>query len=518
MKNTLFSKIFITFFLTIFIILSIFIYQAIIHEKRSILDGLISKAKNMSDILTLANTDAMLVDDEIEILEFVHDFVKFNKDIESFVVSRKNGNKMIFIKNQWRFEESNLNNIKDEKITYEIISSRFVKKDVFHYTYPVYFSGVKWGWFNIELSLTDYNNKISGMYERFLYLVCIIIISLLLISYLIAEMISKPIVKLNNLSNVIISGDLTKRVNIHSDDEIGMLSRTFNKMIVSLAASQQKLQDSHNELENRVIQRTKELNELNETLEQRVSIEIKKQQEQEQLLIQQSKLASMGEMIGNIAHQWRQPLNALGLVVQNISFAYELDELDDDYMKQSVDKVNLLTKNMSKTIDDFRNFFKPNKERESFDLKKLVHKTMALVEATFDDNNIKTERTIDENIIVFGFPNEYSQTLLNILSNSKDALLENNLSNPIISINVYKENNYGVVSIEDNGSGVPEDIIDKIFDPYFTTKEEGKGTGIGLYMSKIIIEQNMNGKLEVKNISKGAIFTISIPLYKGDKN
>jgi nitrogen fixation/metabolism regulation signal transduction histidine kinase len=516
MKNTLFSKIFITIFVTIFIILSIFIYQAIVHQKNSILESMASKAKNMSDIVTLANTDAMIIDDEINILEFVHDFVKLNSDIESFVVSRKNGDNLVLTKEMWEIKESidNTNNALNEKDSYKILLSTLVKKEVFKYTYPVYFSKVKWGWFHIELSLYDYNNKISEMYQRFIVLVFIILLALVFIAYFIAEMISRPIVKLNNISNAISDGDLTRRADITNDDEIGKLSKTFNKMVISLESSQLKLKNSHLELENRVIKRTQELKELNETLEQRVSTEIRKQQEQEQLLIQQSKLASMGEMIGNIAHQWRQPLNALGLVMQNIHFAYEMEELDDEFMNKSLNKVSLLTKNMSKTIDDFRSFFRPNKEKIEFNLEESVIKTIGLVESTYEHLNIKIEQNLTGAMSVFGFPNEYSQTMLNILNNAKDALTEKKIENSKIIVEVTSNESYGIVNIIDNAGGIPSEIVSKIFDPYFTTKEEGKGTGIGLYMSKIIIEQNMGGKLDVQNIDGGAVFTISIPLFK----
>jgi C4-dicarboxylate-specific signal transduction histidine kinase len=258
----------------------------------------------------------------------------------------------------------------------------------------------------------------------------------------------------------------------------------------------------------------KQLEGINKNLKKEVEYQIEERHKKEQLLIQQSKLASLGEMIGNIAHQWRQPLNALGLVVQNIDFAYKMGELNDELMDKSVKKVNLLTKNMSDTIDDFRNFFKPNKESEIINLSSLVKDTLSLVDATFEHHNIKIKGFDDIEILVYGFRNEFSQTLLNILNNAKDAFFDKKMKNPIIDIEVSQDHKYGFVKIRDNAGGIPSSILNKIFDPYFTTKEEGKGTGIGLYMAKIIIEQNMNGKLDVKNINNGAEFTVKIPLYK----
>ncbi|AXH13758.1 CHASE4 sensor-containing signal transduction histidine kinase [Malaciobacter mytili LMG 24559] len=253
---------------------------------------------------------------------------------------------------------------------------------------------------------------------------------------------------------------------------------------------------------------------LNKKLQIEVEKEIKKQREQEQLLIQQSKLAAMGEMIGNIAHQWRQPLNALGLVMQNIQFAYQIGELDNNFMNKAVEKTNTLTTNMSKTIDDFRNFFKPNKTKSYFKINETIEKTIFLLESTFEHYNIKIQRDLAEDIELFGFSSEFSQSILNILSNAKDALIETTLENKKIVVKSYKKNETAIIEIEDNAGGIEDKIKNKIFEPYFTTKEEGKGTGIGLYMTKTIIENSMYGKLEVENTKDGAKFIIKLPITK----
>jgi len=262
----------------------------------------------------------------------------------------------------------------------------------------------------------------------------------------------------------------------------------------------------------------KELENLTVTLKQKVDEEIQKQQDQEQLLIQQSRLASMGEMIGNIAHQWRQPLNSLGLVLQNINFTYQMDELDDVFVNKSITKANLLIQSMSKTIDDFRNFFQPNKEKITFSLLESINKALKLIDSTFENNNIKIIVDIKKTTQVYGYPNEFSQSLLNVLSNAKDALLDNKIKDACIVLEVGMQDNFGYVKVQDNAKGVPLEIIESIFDPYFTTKEQNQGTGIGLYMSKIIIEQNMGGHLDVKNINGGAEFMFKIPLDKDNND
>jgi len=258
------------------------------------------------------------------------------------------------------------------------------------------------------------------------------------------------------------------------------------------------------------------LKHLNETLEQRVVEEVAKNMEQERVLIQQSRLAAMGEMIGNIAHQWRQPLNALGLLLANIKDAHDFHELDAAMIEQSTAKGKQLINKMSTTIDDFRNFFKPNKEKTAFSLNKSIQSTLEILSASLRNHNIATQIDAGEDVVAWGFPNEYSQVLLNIFNNAKDALAANNVSNGLIHIRIARSGNQAGVSVRDNAGGIPADILPKIFDPYFTTKE--KGTGIGLYMSKMIIEDSMNGRIEARNVEGGAEFTVTCPVAQADFN
>ena len=260
----------------------------------------------------------------------------------------------------------------------------------------------------------------------------------------------------------------------------------------------------------------KQLENLNLYLQEEIKKEIKKNQQKESLLLEQSKMASMGEMIGNIAHQWRQPLNAISLVIQNIKFAFDMEELDNSFMDKSIKKVTLLTNEMSETIDNFRNFYKPNKEKEAFNLGDNILKSVLLVETAFNYHNINLNVKEFSKIEIFGYSNEFSQVIINILNNAKDAILDNNIINSKVLLEVTKDEYFAYVLVKDNAGGIPNSIIKKIFEPYFTTKYDTQGTGIGLYMSKIIIEENMNGKLSVENIDDGAEFTIQIPLWKGN--
>ena len=231
-------------------------------------------------------------------------------------------------------------------------------------------------------------------------------------------------------------------------------------------------------------------------------------QKQDNILIQKSKMASMGEMIGNIAHQWRQPLSQLSGLFFDIKSAYDYKELNKKYLDNTVDEANDLLEYMSKTIDDFRNFFNPNSTKGEFIIKDAVENAVKIVKSNLDFYQIKLEINIDETSKINGFKNEYSQAVMNIISNAKDILIEKNIKNPKIKIYLEK-NKKNILCIEDNAGGINEEIVDKIFDPYFTTKYE-YGTGIGLYMTKMIIEDKMNGSVYAKNSKNGAIFFIEV--------
>lgn len=220
----------------------------------------------------------------------------------------------------------------------------------------------------------------------------------------------------------------------------------------------------------------------------------------------------MGEMISMIAHQWRQPLSALGTIIQNIHLRYSLGKLDQEYVEKQRLLSNSLTEKMSATIDDFRNFFKPNKEKKDFSIKNTIDKTIFLIDDSFKSHSIKIEHYIVDDVIVNGFENELSQVLLNILTNSKDAFIEKKINDPLITLKTKQIQTHIKILISDNAGGISQSVINKIFEPYFTTKDTHNGTGLGLYMSKIIIEQNMKGELKVKNINNGVEFSIYIPI------
>ncbi len=234
---------------------------------------------------------------------------------------------------------------------------------------------------------------------------------------------------------------------------------------------------------------------------------------QKAMLYQQSKLAAMGEMIDNIAHQWRQPLNLLGMIVQDAEVAFYKKKLDAPYMGKMSSEAMEQILFMSQTIDDFRNFLKPDRKNIPFDLNSSVKESLSLLKAMLGSNGIIVDVIYAKvALTVMGSPSEFKQVVVNLLQNARDALMENNRMNPIIQIRLSMDVNNAVLTMTDNGGGIADDEMGRIFEPHFTTKAEGKGSGVGLYISKAIIQTKMAGKIEVFNAEYGAMFVVSIPL------
>lgn len=251
---------------------------------------------------------------------------------------------------------------------------------------------------------------------------------------------------------------------------------------------------------------------LNESLETQVKEQIEKNRQQEMILFQQSRHAQMGEMISMIAHQWRQPLNVLSLLSQNVVFKYKLQKLDDKVMDEFKEDCMRQIMQMSKTIDDFRDFFKPDKSKKVFDIKQALSHTVEMVKPIVAAHGVTISFQSEEHLMVESYPNEFGQSIINILNNAKDVLLEScgDFSKQIKVCAKRMEDERILITIEDNGGGIDASVMPYIFEPYFSTKGAQHGTGLGLYMSKIIIEEHMHGNIQVTNTSKGACFEIII--------
>ena len=361
-----------------------------------------------------------------------------------------------------------------------------------------------------------FKQSASSYMNKLILFILLVTIGITLITTILVKKLTKPIEELTIIAKKIAAskGSKTYDIKVDTNDEIEELAKAFKVMLKSLEESKEEIKRFASNLEIEVEKKTQELQKVNENLQHIVEEKVNEVRDKEKLLLQQSKMAAMGEMIGAIAHQWRQPLNSLALKIQLLEDLAENNELNKKEVSKFVRKNMQTIDFMSQTIDDFRNFFRKDKEAVEFNVKDTIEKTISLQKAQLQDHNIAIE-TLLEDAYIKGYKNEFMQVILNLISNAKDAIEDRRKKigsfEGKIFISDKQIEDKVVIKIRDNGGGISDEIKERIFEPYFTTKEEGKGTGIGLYMVKEIVER-MNGKIEVKNIEDGAEFVIEFTI------
>jgi signal transduction histidine kinase/ABC-type nitrate/sulfonate/bicarbonate transport system substrate-binding protein len=293
------------------------------------------------------------------------------------------------------------------------------------------------------------------------------------------------------------------------------LTFVFALIIAAILYRHYVLKNLNRSLEKKVDEKTKALIKINNELEQRIQQEVEKNVAKDRMLSKQTKMAAMGEMMENIAHQWRQPLSVISTGASGIKLYKEMGCLNDKTLQESLDNIIETSQYLSHTIDDFRDFFKPKQHKDEFYIHQCFTKILKLFSSNF--KHIVIHQNI-QRVQVYGFESELIQVLINILNNAKDALEHNKIENPMIFIDVYRQNSDLIITIKDNANGIPENIIDKVTEPYFTTKHKSQGTGVGLYMCEEILKKHMNASLKIYNetfVSEGvsyagAVFTITM--------
>jgi len=280
------------------------------------------------------------------------------------------------------------------------------------------------------------------------------------------------------------------------------------------------LKKSNKNLHLAVKNKTKDLQQLNNNLEIKIKEEVEKNLEIQDKLFKSEKMAAMGEMIGNISHQWRQPLSVISTGATGMKLQKEYGLLEDDIFNKTCDSINENAQYLSETIDDFKNFIKGDRTKQIFNLSSNINSLLQLVDNSIKGNNISIILDLNNALNVNGYSHELMQCLINIVNNSKDALLESASINKLIFINTFQKENEVIITITDNAGGIPQDILTRIFEPYFTTKHKSQGTGLGLSMSYNLIVDGMKGKIEAKNVNytyennnySGAEFVIALPI------
>lgn len=482
-----------------------------------LIDNMTNQALIVVKSIIIMNENSIILKENSNFIENTLHIINKNPAISFIAFSRRNENTILYIEeNNWKstalnkyqfrsfFSEKNVMNT-----SVALLNSTNSK--YFLITYPIVFHGISYGWLQIGLSFLQIEKHYQNIYITLLLCWILILIGGIILSWLVARQIARPIEDLTkfikqmpNEHHVILNAR-------NREDEIGVLTSNFIRMFENIDKVNNDFRVANEDLEKRIDIRTQELIDINKDLDHRVKLEMVKRLEQENIMVQQSKFAAMGEMVSNIAHQWRQPLNALSLLIQNIKYAHAFGRLDEKFINDINEKGLMLVTSMSNTIEDFRNFFKIEKNYSTFDTTMIIDNVLGMMEGMLTVNSITVNKKYKKHLYAYGLSNEFSQVLLNIFKNSYDALIESNSINKKIIIHLYERNSKLFLEIEDNGGGISPEILSKIFEPYFTTKKSDQGTGIGLYMSKVIIEKHMNGKLICFNTTEGAIFRIILP-------
>ena len=351
-------------------------------------------------------------------------------------------------------------------------------------------------------------------------MVSVVLLSLLVLSVIILTIPICNYCFVNRIKGIqaasrrLAEGDLSARVSAHLEDggELGELGRTFDNMAEQLAERDELLR-----------QKKEELNILNDDLTHRIDDETEKRLKHERMLARHARLAAIGEMIGAIAHQWRQPLATLGATIQSIRMAWELKCVDDEFLERAEADAQMQLEYMSDTIEDFRNFFSLEKKLELFDVREKIEELVLLVTPQFSSSVVRlkiVDNLGDSQLRTSGYQNEFKQSLLNLVSNSFDSIIEKGIAikvrdgsswlNGMVVICLSVTADHVVIEVIDNGLGIPAENVDKVFEPYFTSKAD-KGTGIGLYMSRLIVEDSMGGRLSFTSEPGDTVFKVEIP-------
>lgn len=298
---------------------------------------------------------------------------------------------------------------------------------------------------------------------------------------------------------------------IKSNDEIGKMSKSINENILNTS---KRLEDERIKFEKELALKTKELSDLNEHLEQRIKDEVGKNTQKQIQLFEQSKMASLGSMIGNIIHQWRQPLTQISMVSSAVRLHIAMDQIKNEKLDNDMNTILERVKYMNEVLMTFRNFVMEKKEKKEVLLVDRIEKALNIVYLSLKDVHIDLIKSINqkEEIKITLVVGELEEVIINIINNAKDALLENKIKSPWINIDLKKENNKAIITIEDNAGGIPSNVLPHIFEENYTTKDKNVGTGLGLFMSYEIITKSLNGKIYCENTNDGAKFFIEIPI------
>jgi signal transduction histidine kinase len=430
-----------------------------------------SRAVYVDDVLIGVAGADILTEDTIDIVKTMKIFPGSNSflydDEKGLIVSSNDLNKKRYTESEQQIQKYP-----------EAQDSGVFRHSDLNEKYILAFSKLSNGWIiGITQPTEEVFSPTRGLIFVLILLTLLCIVITVVFGFYFSRRLSKPIVNASDQLKLLELGDYTHDIPtefLNRKDDIG----EFHNAILSIQSEMKKEAD---------LNREKDI-----------------------MLIYQSKQAKIGEMVGNISHQWKQPLNTINLILLNLYEEYQLKELTEEEFKATIDKLMHIVRNMSETIKDFTDFLKPNRAITEFDLRESIDLALNLMEASLKYHGIIVEVNVDTGLKLSGYQNEFSHVLFNILNNARDAILESNVEQKLIRVKGGMSDGNVLLEIINRGNHIPEETLEKIFEPYFTTKSDRDGTGIGLYISKIIIEQRMNGHIEMENVDSGVCCRICV--------
>ena len=521
--------------LTHAVMMSIFIYDLTKQQKNFLHQQSLSQTKSLTTTIASNSSTWVLSNDYVGMFEIIYSISRYPGvqyamllDMDGKILAHTDKKYL----NQFISGES-YQLIKKTQKELLVLNNDKVIIDI---ASPIMIKDRQIGWARVGLSQIDNIKGIDGVLEKGIFYTLIAILIAWIFAYILASGFTKSLYKIIDIAKQTTNGKRGLQIKISRNDEIGILSKEINKMFIQLNNDQEKLDNFNRSLEKQIEEKTqsleysnqilkekeKSLQDLNNTLEKRIEEEVSKIKYIQDKLFKSEKLASMGEMIGNIAHQWRQPLSTISVSATGMKMQKEFGSLTDESFNDTCDAINKNAQYLSKTIDDFKNFIKGDRSKRVFNLEDAINSFLHLVEATSKYYNINIILDIKKEIEIDGYENELIQCLINIFNNAKDALKEDTLSkdNRYLFISSSLENEKAIIKIKDNARGIPEKVIAHVFEPYFSTKHKSQGTGLGLHMAYNLIVDGMDGTIEVSNLSYqydnksyiGAEFEITLPL------
>ena len=493
------------------------------------------KLKYWSDVYLSNTTNTPVISysvkiDDDNIIVFIIDLAMLNTFAQKFqsgdgsTMVRIMDNNGVFLANpdkpEFVFQQKNILNLGLYKnfiskgYKYQQILFRNAAKNSLN-NIGVYGVTKKLQWYVVVKERYEY---IFQTYFNIMYFLGLFIVAMIVLSMIVAVRLVKSILKpLDEVSlqmeNIAQEKDI-EGIDKNNYKELKKLINSFMIMKNKIHKRENDLHQLNQSLEDKVKEKTKELQILNKDLEKKVEEEIAKNMEKELHILESSKMIQMGEMIGNIAHQWRQPLSVISTAASGMKLQKEYGMLEDEKFNYYCNSIVENSEYLSETIDIFRNFISEKKERATVIIQNRIDISLKIVISTLEANHIKLIKNIDYSNpikleVVVG---ELSQVIINIINNAKDILLERKVEDAWIKVGLEKNSSFVTIWIEDNAGGVPSEIISKIFDPYFTTKHKSQGTGLGLHMSYKIVTESLGGELKVSNSTNGALFKVIIPI------